>query len=401
MRIECKEFNNVEEVELHFFKELDILYLKPVDEEIENKFNDLFSGYRKDFNFLIVLKVINNEVICCNDEKFYMFNNLLNLNEGEIIFRKNYEYNLFKIDKNILNKEFLEECLEKLGNNHLEEDDEIKKDILTKKDIEERIEKVITETEFEKQQRLKEKQEEKEKENEDYERKKKYEEESILKEGGNDIKVNKNKIEIGTVKFILTKNANELFDYYFLNSYYTSSDEIKEKLIGKEEGFSFYINDKKIYDLKYEINKKEAIIKNLEEKRYYSKVKINGVRIRRDKVKFILNRINKDTTKKEIELMKKLSGIQLELLKLNKIYVKEIPIEIKFSVTNIKDRFLVELFGKQKGVNWGTIRNCFAYGRSIHQYPSLTKFLIFIGTLGFTKQEIYDKMKELKAKDED
>ncbi len=417
VKIEYDKFGGLEELEFKFFKELNIDLLKPVEEEIGSKINSLFSNY-KTFNLLIALKLIDNKVICSDGDEFYLFDNILNLKDGEIICLKRYDNEIFKIEKDILNEKFLDECRNKLGdykeldenikikNNFLKKED-IEKEIerviketeYEKEDIEKEIERVIKETEYEKEERLKEKKEEEEKEKEGYEEKKKYEKESIFNSNKKSVKVNKNEIEIGTVKFVLTKNANKIFDYDTLSSYYFSSENIKETLIKKEVGFAFYINTKKIYELKYEKNKKEEIIKSLEEKQYYSKAKINGVRVRRNKILFILDKIDEKTTTKEIKLWNRFLAIQLDLLNIKKIRIKDIPVDINFSVAD-KNKFLVELFGKKEKLDWEILRNTLCYGRSINHYLSLEKFIKFSEMVGFTKQDVYDKLKELSKKNE-
>lgn len=402
MKIEYEKFDNLEKLEFKLFKELDVEFLEPIDTQLNTKFHDLFDSYYPDFIFLIVIKIIKNKIICCNDNYFYLFDNALHLKVGEIFYLRDGE--IFGIETSILDENFLDECLNKLAQtNKIDKDLEIKNNFLKKEDIEKEIEKTITETEQERLDRLQEKKEEKEKESGKYEEKKKYEKESIFKPEGKDVKVDKNKIEIGNKKFVLTKNVNKILDYDFIRGYYTSyPNRMKEKLVKKEEGFIFYDWDKKIYELKFETNKKEEIIKSLEEKEYYSKAKINGVRVRRNKICSILERINKDTTKEDIKLWNKFTQKQLDLLKVETIYVDGINVSIIFSYGS-KDNFLVELFGKKAKLDWNFLNKMFFYGgesRTMNQSPSISKFIEFSQRLGFTKQELYDKLKQLSKKNE-
>ena len=402
VKIEYKKFTNIEKLEFELFKEIDISLTEPIDKSLKEKFNDLFGRYYNNTTFQVVLKIIGNQVVCCDGYYYSLFDNILNLNIGEVFFLKDYE--IFKVETSILDEKFLDKCSKKLEQTRTLDinDLKIKGDLLKKEDIEKEIKRVINETEKERLDELQEKKEEKERESGKYEEKIKYEKESILNSKNNDEKVNKNEIEIGTKKFVLKKNVNKVLDYDYISSYHHYSQGIREMLIKKEEEFIFYDWGKKIYELKFEVNKKEQIIKSLEEKEYYSKVKLNGVRIRRNKILPILERIDKDTTKEEIKLWSKFTQKQLDLLNTKTIHIENIRVKIDFSYGN-KGRFIVKLFGKKEEIQWEILNDVFFWdggSRTINNSPSVSKFLGFSQKFGFTKQEVYDKLKELSEKNE-
>ena len=402
VNIEYEKFNNIEELEFKIFKELNISLKEPIDISLRDKFNELFSKYCNIGTFLIVCETTNKQVICGDEYYYYLLDNILNLNIGETFLLKNDE--IFRVETSILNESFLDECLKKLENSRkLNIDDlAIKGDLLKKEDIEKGVEETINETEKDRLDKLQEKKEEKEKEKGIYEERKKYEEESIFESKGENIRIDKDKITIWDGKLILTKNVNKILDYDFMCGYSVSFENIKEKLIEKEEGFIYYGNNKKIYELKFETNKKEEIIKSLEEKDYYSKVKLNGVRVRRNKILSILGRINENTTKEEIKLWSKFTQMQLDLLDTETIHIERIPISINFSYGS-KNKFIVELLGKKEEIHWDILnRIFFLHGgsRSMGRSPSISKFIELSQRLGLTKQEVYDKLKEASEKNE-
>jgi hypothetical protein len=403
-KIEYEKFSSLEKLEFKLFKELNIKLQKPINEETGNNFNLLFSSYRNDFTIIKVLKLIDdNKVICSNDSYFYVFENTLNLNTGEIICLNPNNSEIFKIGDGVLDDKFLEDCRRKLKyNGRINEESFAKNTIIKKEHIEKRINKIIEEDETRKKEELEEERADKD---EEFRRKlneKKYNQKSIFEQG--DIKVDKSMITMGSVKFVLTKDVNEIFDYSFIGGYYTPSETILERLIKKEEEFTFYQNNKQIYELKFEKNKKKEIIKSLEEKKYYSEVKINGVRVRRNKILYILNRIDEKTTKKDIKLWSKFTKMQEDLMNLKEFSVENIPLKIDISYYN-KDLFLVNLFGKKEKLTWDNLdKFFFGYGRSIYNYFTISDFMEFTRRFGrrfgFTKQDVYDKLKELKEKNE-
>ena len=117
-----KEFSNKEELELEFFKELD-LETKGVDEEFKTKLNNLF-GYYSELNLIKIIKIIDRKIIGYeqkyNGGVYFVFDEVLDLKVGDIINFKaqktdDFRYNrkedtekIFKINKEVLKKEFLE-----------------------------------------------------------------------------------------------------------------------------------------------------------------------------------------------------------------------------------------------------------------------------------------------------
>ena len=58
------------------------------------------------------------------------------------------------------------------------------------------------------------------------------------------------------------------------------------------------------------------------------------------------------------------------------------------------------MFGRKEKLDWEIVRDTFTYGRDVSRYPSLEKFIKFSENFGFTKQNVYDELKELSKKNE-
>ena len=402
VKIEYDRFRKLEELEFKLLKELDIGLKEPIKEEIETKFNLFFRSYSYT-NYLKIIEVLklidSNKVICSNNMDFYVFENTLNLNVGEIICLDTENSEIFNIEEGVLDDKFLEDCGTKLKfNGRMNEQNWIDNTIIKREHIEKMIKKVLEEEKTGKKEELERERVKEDKEFKKELKKQNYNQTSIFE--NNEIKINKNRIMIGGVKFVLTKNVNAILKYDFVDTYYISSNKLKKELITKEEGFTFYQTNKKIYELKYETNKKERIIKSLEEKDYYSKVKINGVIVRRNKIHSILDRIDEKTTKEEIKLWNKFTQTQLDLINLKEFSVEYTPLKIDISYYS-KDLFLVNLFGKKEKIDWNTLYNVFfIQGRTIYHNLSISKFMNLSQKLKFTKQEVYDKLKQLSEKNE-
>ncbi len=405
MKIEYKEFSNIEDLELEFFKELKELNEEDeeedLDREIRDKFNSLFDSYDFDFKFLKVINAFDRKIITkmLEGRGYIVFNEVLDLKVGDIILFKelseeNYddEYEkgrIIKVDDKVLNIEFLKSCIRKLDRGEIESFD-FKVNILRRKHIKNKVKKVLEIKKIEEEADKKEKDKiakKEEKMKEDYER------ESV----GffRTIKVNKNILEIDNNKVILKKNINKIFEYHYVNGFYLGMTNIIDKLIEKKENFTLKdINDNKIYDIKFEDNPKKKIIQSLTDGNDTNIINVNGVRIRKNKVKFVLNRINKDTTKTEIKYLNKLTGMKSDLFNLESIDINEIKVNIKFLIIN-EDNFKVDLFGVKKDFDWNTLKGFFFCGRSISSNFSTKQIIDFAVNFGLTKQDVYDYLKRV------
>lgn len=406
--IKYKEFSNKEDLELEFFKELD-LEIENIEEEIKNKLNSLF-GYYSDLTLIKIIRIIDRRIIGekpnYNGRDYFVFNEVLDLKVGDIIHfdaQKTDEYRyrkeedtakIFKMDKEVLNKEFLEKCYNKIKDSTEKLDiDTLNLEILKREDIEKKIEGILKKKKVEIK---KGKKEEISKEEKERKLKEKYEKESV---GvfSNGIKINKNIIEDRTDKFILKRNVNKIFDYGYFNEYYFRIKKIRDDLIDKKKSFTFKKDDKKIYNIQIEDNPKKNIIKSLTDGKDTNITKINGVRIRKNKVHFVLDRIAENTTKEKIKILNKLTGMKADLFKLKDIELNNIKIGINVSLID-ENNFNVEIFGVKKELDWDTLKQDFFYGggsRSIHTYFSVGDILTLGERFGLSKQDVYDYLKKV------
>ncbi len=96
-----------------------------------------------------------------------------------------------------------------------------------------------------------------------------------------------------------------------------------------------------VYDVKFEKNVKKDIIGDMENTNDYKKVFINGVRVRKNKIQFLLRRITPETTQEDIKKMNNLSQMQMEFLNLKEIRIDRKGGDIELSVN-------VDLAGKDE-----------------------------------------------------
>ena len=144
---------------------------------------------------------------------------------------------------------------------------------------------------------------------------------------------------------------NKIFDYGFFNPYSVREEKIRDDLIEKKKSFVFKENDKKIYNIQIEDNPKKNIIKSLTDGKDTNITKINGIRIRKNKVNFVLDRIDENTTKEKIKILNKLTGMKADLVELKNIELKDIKIDTNVSLID-ENNFNVEIFGVKEVVHF-------------------------------------------------
>jgi len=406
--IKYKEFSDKENLELEFFKELD-LETEEIDDEIKTKLNDLF-GYSSNLKIIKIIKIIDRKIIGYksgyNKGDYFVFNEVLDLKVGDMINfdaqntdehryeNKEDTAKIFKIDKEVLNKKFLDECYKKIKDSTERLDkDTLNLEILKKEDIEKEIEKILKKGKVEKK---KEKKEEVSKEEKERKLKEEYEKESVG-EFSNGTKVNKNVIEKGKYKFILKRNVNKVFEHSYFNGYYVDFEKIRNDLVNKKKSFTFKKDDKKVYNIQIEDNPKKNIIKSLTDGKDTNITKINGVRIRKNKVNFVLDRIDENTTKEKIKILNKLTGMKADLVELKNIELKDIKIDTNVSLID-ENNFNVEIFGVKEKFDWDKLRQFFFYdgtSRSIRSYFGVMDIINLGENFGLSKQEVYDYLRKI------
>ena len=201
-KVEYKEFSSKEDLEFEFFKELDI-DTEVIEKEVKTKLNGLFGGYSygNRLNFVKIVKIIERRIIgfdLYSEKNFFVFGEVIDLKVGDIInfsendrrYNKDYTAEIFKIDEEVFNKEFLEECSKKLGDYTLDID-KLQLDVLKREDIEKQIQNRLKAIEETKETA---KQEETDREKQERESEEKYVKEGIL-DLGKKMKINKNVLE--------------------------------------------------------------------------------------------------------------------------------------------------------------------------------------------------------------
>ena len=404
MKTKYEEFRNIEDLEFGFFKELDIKEDEnDSNEDIKEKISDLFSyHYNSSLNLIDIIKIVDRRIIGYNingRDNYIVFNEILNLKVGDMInFSKisDEEAEIIKIDEEILNEEFLKGCKKKLKGSEISID-RIKVDVLKREDIEKEIEKVVAIIKTEnKEAKKREKVREKEVDN----LKEKYEKDGLFQK--NNLKVSDKTIEDNYEKIILDKKVNKVLDYHYITYGYLHIKGIRNELIQKKENFTYEYENKEIkYKVEFENNPKKKIIQSLTDGKDTSIAKINGVKVRKNKIQFILDRINKDTTKEQIKILSKLTGMKANTLELKEISVKGVKAPIEFSLID-ENNFGVDFLGKRKRLGWNEVKDFFFYNesRSIISYYELRAVIKIGEYFGLKKQEVYDYLKRVVMVDE-
>ena len=410
-----KRFNSLEDLEFELLREIKVENLT-FDDDLIGKFNELLDYGSKGCEFAIVVKILNDKIIAKNERYFYTIKKS-NYDIGDIIgFKDDF---IFKLDKEILNKEFLEMLDKKtIYYNKIDLSKFIKEDeILTKEKLEKEILKRYKNQKQEQEQEEKEKQKkEKQKKEDELKRINDFKEKGICK-FSDDFKVDK-KIIIsknwGNKNiFTFKKDVNKLFDYDTLKNKNFGYGSIPN--LSSFEGFIInkkmdYTKEKqedgedkiKLYELEFERNTKKETLANLQDKEFINYPKIKGVRIPQNKLGFILSKIRKEQTKEQIELLKKLTNMKMDLLGLNKIDVGDYKIDISISLID-ENNFEVEFMNKNKILGWDILKDVFFYGgssRSISRHLGRERFLSFCEKFNIIKQDIFTYLKKLKMLEE-
>ena len=431
-----KKHDNIIDLEFEFFKDLELNKPKKIKEEYFGNQEEWIKPFENIFSIsngvlCEVLEIINDKVICFgldfersryNNSRYngtyFSFENTHNLKVGEVLLLKTNEeedsiINVWRIKDNLMNVETLQKYNEKIvksnkkfnrysSNSYLNSEEIINKEFLSKNNVKRAIEKNIRNNlkEFEKEkaeeeERTRKGKEEQEKQDIDFKQKG----DCVI--GNYEIKGKELIINSwGTKhKFILKKNVNKLFNYSFFKSGYFP----QENLITEQEDFTKQIKDNETnewvtdFKISFEKDKKKQIITELENKKYNPTIKINDIKVRKDKVTFILNRTSKDTTDEEIKLLNTLTGMKADTLKLENIDCADNNFDIDISIIN-QDKFKINFINQTKNFNWEEIKEHFFDGgssRSISSWFSKDDMLNFIKIFEITKQDFYNHLKKV------
>ena len=417
-----KTYKDKEEMEFENFKEIEFDYGNENLQEEREELNDLLSLSSNGFEIYEVVKIIDNKVLAFNS--YYSrgglmeFENTNNFKGGEtiIIDSGSEEINSIKVvSEEVLDKKYIEEQEKYKDDKNIwiRELDFTTTDTITKESIKDMFEEQIQRRKKQKEEEAKEEAEEEAKEKVTKEQEQtKYENENIYE--NENLKIEENKIErIDERIYILKKDVNKVIvwddllringhsDYGYYNSSYKHIEEI---LLNREIDFEVQEKDDngnyiKKYDIVFEKDKKKELIASLEDKELKSTIKINGQKIRRAKQQFILYRIKPETTKEEIGLWNKLTGMKIEAL--NQKYItlsNKNSLNLDISIDIIDDNnFTIKFMTTEKNVDWNYIKDKFFYGgtsRSINTYWRNENILNLIKDLGIKKQDFFDYLKK-------
>lgn len=384
------EFRSKEDLELEFFKELPDLELLGWREERGDL--SLFFDLWK-VKSLLALKKVNEKLICSDGHNYFLIKEHPQFEEGDKLICEEYGYGytydtdvLVKIDDDVNFDEFGKKFSELEGVEHKIDLGKLKGKILNKK--------VMEQIYDEKSKEAKEKKEnyeedEKRKKEDEEEAKRLWVEKSYYARG--DFVVEKNIITNGNHTFTLNRNVNQVYEYNTIN-YSGFVTELRDRLIDVGESFEFATET--------EFTKKEGCYKvEFTNKGTF----LNGIKVRKDKVIFILNRSVYSGLKKEtIEMFNKLSGMKVEFLNLNSINVssrmssdKNLKIPIK---VDLKDElhFKVSVLGRKAIMGWNDVKEIFfPKSRRIFNSMGISTLTKLGDVMKIPKQEVYDYLKKV------
>ena len=394
-----RRFNNIEDLEFKLLKEVKVEDFN-INCELFNKFEDLLNYNSRNYNFGIVVKVLENKIIVRSpNDSIYLIKTSSFKLKDIIVFKGD---KIIKIEDKIFDEKFLDELNEKRRYEMFDLDNFKMNETLFKEKLEYEILSFYQKGKLEEAKKQKEfLEEEKKEKKEDEEREKEFKEKSIGKFSAFEVDKNILIIEFyqGKNIFIFKKNVNELFDYdVFDNERVGFSD------ISNLSSFENYIIKNKIdYTKEKQKEGKEKIkLYDLEFEKKEDYPKIKGVRIPQNKIGFILSRIRKEQTKEQIELLKKLTGMKIDLLNLNEISCAGHTIEISISLID-ENNFEIEFMNKKEKLDWETLKEFFFCGgssRSVNSFLGKKTIFDLCKLFGLSKIEVFDYLKKLKMLEE-
>ena len=386
--MEIKKYDNIEALEFEMLEEI-----KVTDNEINTNLFEQICNLNS-LNIGIVIGFIKNQTIIRSSADYI---NLMNkiYEEGDILLYDNEGKTIFKIDKNIFERTFLENLIKKRDENYLPYGNktitlENFKGALNKDYLKKELDRMIKKEKDSQEERGREKEErEKELEEKEINKEKSFKEDSIGEFSFG--KTNKNTITTYSSKFIPQKNINEIFGFDDLDRMRGWQDKmisgIEHDLIEKELNYLHQIKDSndKWVDL-YKVKFKNKFMC------------VNGIAIPFNKRGFILSRMRLDTPKEIIGLMCKLTGMKIQMLDLKTISLydrnKNIEVDIKVKLIDINN-FRVEFMNKSKDLEWDFLKRIFFSGRDICSSLSNEKFKELSSNFGYTKLEMFQHLKRI------
>lgn len=411
---DCKIARNIEDFELHFFIDFSEKF-KEYQEKIKNiKFDDKLIKLLKNYWNLdeyfceclplkIIDKIEDEAIGVCYKEDNYSFDFLIIKNGSSLKIGDTILYNKgndwIKIDeKEFFAEDFKElDFLKKCEIPFYYKIEIPKKELLERKDIQEINKKIIKDFEIAKQKS------EKEKEKEEKEKQRRLKKDKKFSEFKNNsvfenenISIVKDRLFLKNKgkkceEFIFQKNVNELFSYDEIieelgNSY-------TKKIMEKRTELAMLFCEKELdFEMVINPNLSKLIVK-------MSERKINDVNVAKNNFKKIIKQFsdNGSMSKEQIELYNKLPLIAIKLLDEKEINMsingEELKIPFKISVIT-KNLFKIEIFGKEKTLDWKTIKTFVRESKRYYycDYATLFNFAIVCGC---SKQEFLEYIRKL------
>ena len=127
----------------------------------------------------------------------------------------------------------------------------------------------------------------------------------------------------------------------------------------------------------------------------------NNIKVAKGKIKFLFNRALDESfdvkykDKKTIELLNRLSGIKVDVLKVDKIKSGGFEFTTTFSLHD-RESFKINFLGQEKIVEWNVIKQYITSGCSVYTDLSKSKFLQFARDLGISNDVIAQQIKKTK-----
>jgi hypothetical protein len=176
--------------------------------------------------------------------------------------------------------------------------------------------------------------------------------------------------------------------YYSSRKYFNFERDIIKKLVSMGEDFTYEHPTKNGIEVKFEM---------------YNNT-INGTRVCRDKMLFIVDYLYKNNLRlSEAEILKlnKLPQIKIKMVETKEVYFsrdsKRIDLPITFTYLN-EVYFKVNFLEVEKEVRWDTLKNIFYRYSNTEMDKNIKQddfFKLATEELGLTKQQIFDYLKRM------
>lgn len=425
MKADIAHFDSKDSLELYLFKEVTVPFTS-ISEAMVNRLRVLFLGerYYSGPKLYEIKELYEDKIICSDRNEYIVFPcHVLRTKyaAGDMIFVQGES--VYLISTEVLDSEFIGNCLKELSKGVKSEDREefhISLDgfnsgeVITKDKILELLKLEVNR----KEERLAEK---KRLAQEEIDRRRKRQATEFVenqdKKKFDNFEIKDNKIiladNIGTLE-IFGKDLKKTYGYdvmeYLDDKVYSALhpdryrrynylqpapgrviELFESKFIEDSINFKFSKDKEVIHDVEFFTEKKK---KSGEE---VQKVKLNGISVRLVKLPFLLRKLDvkMDTTK--IKLLKKLSGVKLDLIKKETITFNgpSDEVDLRIDITpETKYEFTVKFMDTSKKFNWNELKPIFFDDNDLKGDFNSNQMIEFCKTMGIEKQQMFDYIKK-------